>query len=197
MGDNGPGTAIYHIGDLSLQADGHPDGGMTYYTSVAGTQIETYTATTEWQPTGLMVQKLNNMFSSWVSTNYGTSWSQYGPDVSAPSAYVNFGSTHLFVRPGGGYHYWGPADDFKVVAVTAPGYATWAHNHAGDGAPSDDYNNDGVANGIAYFMNANGVATNPGVVGNTVTWPYPECRHLLPCASVRRPGCLGKCHHGC
>jgi len=51
-------------------------------------------------------------------------------------------------------------------------YATWAHYHAGDGAPSDDYNNDGVSNGVAYFMDATGVATNPGVVDNTVTWPY-------------------------
>jgi autotransporter-associated beta strand protein len=51
-------------------------------------------------------------------------------------------------------------------------YDTWAHNHAGDGAPSDDYNNDGVSNGVAYFMDATGVATNPGVVGNTVTWRY-------------------------
>jgi len=51
-------------------------------------------------------------------------------------------------------------------------YATWAHYHAGDGAPSDDYNNDGVSNGVAYFMDATGVATNPGVEGNTVTWPY-------------------------
>ena len=174
VGDNGPGTAIFHIGDLSLQADGNPDGGMTYYASVAGTRLGTFTATTEWQPTGLMVQKLNNVFSYWVSTNYGTSWSQCGADLSAPSANTNFSGTHLFVRPNGGYHYWGPADEFKVVAVTAPllPYASWAHDHAGDGAPSDDYNNDGVSNGVAYFMGATGVATNPGVVGGTVTWPY-------------------------
>ena len=52
------------------------------------------------------------------------------------------------------------------------GYAAWAHDYAGDGAPSDDYNNDGVANGVAYFMGATGIATNPGVVAGTVTWPY-------------------------
>ena len=172
VGDNGPGTAIIHIGDLSLQADGNPDGGMTYYASVAGTQLGTYTATSEWQPTGLMVQKLNSVFSYWVSTDYGTSWSQFGSDFSAPSAYVDFSGTHLFVRPGGGHHYWGPTDDFKVVAVTVPGYDTWAASHAGGGAPSDDYNHDGVSNGVAYFMNATGLAINPGVVGGTVTWPY-------------------------
>ncbi len=171
VGDNGTGTAIFHIDDLSLQADGHPDGSMTYYASVAGTRLGSFTAS-ENQSTGLMVQKLNNVFSYWVSTDYGTTWSQYGPDFSAPSAKNDFRNTHLFVRPGGGSNYWGNADEFKVVAVTAPGYATWAHNHAGDGAPSDDSNNDGVANGVAYFMDATGVATNPGIVDNTVTWPY-------------------------
>jgi hypothetical protein len=37
--------------------------------------------------------------------------------------------------------------------------------------PSEDSNNDGVQNGVAYFMNATGVTTNPGITGNTVTWP--------------------------
>ena len=123
VGDNGTGTAIFHIDDLSLQADGHPDGSMTYYASVAGTRLGSFTAS-ENQSTGLMVQKLNNVFSYWVSTDYGTTWSQYGPDFSAPSAKNDFRNTHLFVRPGGGSNYWGNADEFKVVAVTAPGYAT-------------------------------------------------------------------------
>jgi len=56
-------------------------------------------------------------------------------------------------------------------AVSNP-YDTWAHAHAGDGAPSDDYNNDGVSNGIAYFMGMDGLATNPGVENGKVTWPH-------------------------
>jgi hypothetical protein len=67
-----------------------------------------------------------------------------------------------------------PATDLLTGPTTGGGnaYASWAHDHAGDGAPSDDYNHDGVANGVAYFMGATGLATNPGVVGGTVTWPY-------------------------
>jgi hypothetical protein len=35
-----------------------------------------------------------------------------------------------------------------------------------------DSNNDGVANGITYFMGATGIATNPGLDGtNKITWP--------------------------
>ena len=51
-------------------------------------------------------------------------------------------------------------------------YATWAATYAGGQTPGEDYNNDGVQNGIAFFMGATGIATNPGLnAGNTVTWP--------------------------
>ena len=49
-------------------------------------------------------------------------------------------------------------------------YATWAAQYASGGAANDDANRDGVQNGIAYFMGANGSTTNPGVVNNTVSW---------------------------
>ena len=57
-------------------------------------------------------------------------------------------------------------------------YDTWAAANAGGGAPGEDYNHDGVQNGIAYFMGENGLATNPGVVNGKVTWP---------CASLSIP----------
>ncbi|MCX6880826.1 MAG: autotransporter-associated beta strand repeat-containing protein [Verrucomicrobia bacterium] len=62
---------------------------------------------------------------------------------------------------------------FNATAV-APGYAAWANQYAGGPtAPAnDDYNNDGVRNGIAYFMGENGLATNPGVVNGKVSWPH-------------------------
>ncbi len=62
-----------------------------------------------------------------------------------------------------------------ILTVTSSGgggYASWAHNYAGDGTPSDDFNNDGVSNGVAYFMGATGMATNPGIIAGKVTWPY-------------------------
>ena len=51
-------------------------------------------------------------------------------------------------------------------------YATWADANAGGQAANLDFNKDGVANGIAYFMGINGIATNPGVVNGKVTWPH-------------------------
>jgi hypothetical protein len=52
------------------------------------------------------------------------------------------------------------------------GYAAWALLHADGGPANGDANNDGVQNGIAYFMGVTGPATNPVLdEGNTVTWP--------------------------
>ncbi len=63
-------------------------------------------------------------------------------------------------------------DNVSFTINTQGGYASWAHDYAGDGAPNEDYNNDGVANGVAFFMGMNGLATNPGVVAGKITWPY-------------------------
>ena len=53
-------------------------------------------------------------------------------------------------------------------------YQTWASAHAGgqSATASDDYNHDGVANGIAFFMGMNGTATLPGIVNGKITWPH-------------------------
>ena len=60
----------------------------------------------------------------------------------------------------------------EQLAPTGTPYEIWAATHAGGGSASDDYNNDGVSNGVAYFMGVNGMATNPGIVNGTVTWPH-------------------------
>ncbi|MCX6872322.1 MAG: hypothetical protein NTW21_00710, partial [Verrucomicrobia bacterium] len=59
-----------------------------------------------------------------------------------------------------------------TVTTGTGGYVSWAHDYAGEGAPNEDYNNDGVANGVAYFMGMDGLATNPGVEHGKVTWPH-------------------------
>ena len=53
------------------------------------------------------------------------------------------------------------------------GFAAWAALNAPGQSPSQDYDLDGVANGIEYFMGETGssLTANPGVVHGTVTWP--------------------------
>jgi len=66
-------------------------------------------------------------------------------------------------------------DNVLLNATGAAGttYASWASANGISANPSDDSNNDGVTNGVAYFMNVTGLATNPAINGTTkqVTWP--------------------------
>ncbi|BCU79697.1 autotransporter-associated beta strand repeat-containing protein [Luteolibacter sp. LG18] len=51
------------------------------------------------------------------------------------------------------------------------GYSAWSTANAGGQAANLDYDNDGVTNGVEYFLNAAaGVTANPGVVSGKVTW---------------------------
>jgi len=65
---------------------------------------------------------------------------------------------------------------FQIFAAApAPtAYEVWAGLHAGGGSPSEDANQDGVPNGIAYFMGATGRTTNPSVINGKVNWPCAD-----------------------
>ena len=54
-----------------------------------------------------------------------------------------------------------------------PGYTAWADANAGGQGPDQDFDLDGVPNGVEYFMGATGstFTANPQLVGGTVIWP--------------------------
>jgi fibronectin-binding autotransporter adhesin len=55
------------------------------------------------------------------------------------------------------------------VQAAAGGYSSWASNVNSQTADLD-FNNDGVDNGVAYFMNNAGTISLPGPVGGAVSW---------------------------
>jgi hypothetical protein len=62
--------------------------------------------------------------------------------------------------------------EIDVLAVEDDPYASWAADNAGGQTADLDYDIDGVSNGVEFFMNADlSFTANPGLVGNTVTWP--------------------------
>ncbi|MES2922889.1 MAG: autotransporter-associated beta strand repeat-containing protein [Verrucomicrobiota bacterium] len=72
--------------------------------------------------------------------------------------------------------------DFNVFYITGtgkihvtPSYASWASTNAGSQAANLDFDNDGVKNGVEYFMGATGstFTPNPTIdpVTNKVIWP--------------------------
>jgi hypothetical protein len=67
----------------------------------------------------------------------------------------------------------GSVSAFKLTAVSnSPTFATWATTNAGGQAANLDWDNDGVTNGVEFFMNAApGFTANPGLNGlKKVTW---------------------------
>ncbi|MCU0797498.1 MAG: autotransporter-associated beta strand repeat-containing protein, partial [Akkermansiaceae bacterium] len=63
-----------------------------------------------------------------------------------------------------------------VVTVTsgpASGYLVWADINAGDGGPDEDFDKDGVPNGVEYFFGETGSSftANPALMNGKVTWP--------------------------
>ena len=114
---NGPGH-VFTVGDLSLRASGDvPTQNVTYSAYVGATEVGSITVGGGEVATGLLIQKVGNTFSFWTSLDTGASWTQQGSDLTNASAGISWGSTHLFIKPGGGNQYSGYADDFKVVAV--------------------------------------------------------------------------------
>lgn len=62
----------------------------------------------------------------------------------------------------------------NVTGTATSGYSTWAATNAGGQTADLDYDGDGVANGIEYFMGETGstFTANPGIdSANKVTWP--------------------------
>ena len=73
-----------------------------------------------------------------------------------------------FVSDGSG----GTVSAFSLTTVSnSPTFATWATTNAGGQNANLDWDNDGVPNGVEFFMNAApGFTVNSGPVDNTVTW---------------------------
>lgn len=61
-----------------------------------------------------------------------------------------------------------------VYTTAAPGgYTDWAATNAGGQTADLDFDNDGVSNGVEYFMGETGstFTPNPGIISGTITWP--------------------------
>lgn len=65
----------------------------------------------------------------------------------------------------------GPGQQAILTSTSPSGYATWASANAGSGGPEDDFDLDGVPNGVEYFLNSPaGFTANPQLVDDAITW---------------------------
>lgn len=98
--------------------------GTTYTASVANQTLATQPGVGLW----LRLVKLGGNFSFFTSSD-GASWTQRGTEITS-TAGANWASMHMFIRPGGGYHFWGYFGDFRVDRIALQ--QRWS-NLAGDG----------------------------------------------------------------
>jgi hypothetical protein len=61
----------------------------------------------------------------------------------------------------------------KLKVASTANYNTWANDYASGQSADLDHDNDGVSNGVEYFMGQTGstFTANPGVIAGKVTWP--------------------------
>lgn len=99
-------------------------------------------------------------------------------DGSTPGNYIVFRNvtgtsftTQTWGTGTNGFNHIGPTGFQIREVIAASGYTAWATANSVAGEANEDANNDGVPNGIAYFMNDTGRISLPSIVGNTITWP--------------------------
>lgn len=109
--------------------------------------------------------------NTWILVNTSTLAETYGSTFALAStrgAFTKRAGKWTKAENGVSYEF-EPSTGLLTVAPLT-GYALWASLHADNQTEDQDYNHDGVKNGIAYFMNNTGVITLPGIVGDKITW---------------------------
>jgi hypothetical protein len=183
LGFANPGDTIGTVNSASFTIMGKSADGNTYKVYRLKAPI---TGSTTWN------SKPQLDTSAFVSFTMAANYALQTIDVSSLLAnnggLQTFGLAVLFDSGSGGDNFWSTAYDAgganfptyqsqnKLSAsytIGAPaGYSSWATTNVGGQTAEFDYDNDGVSNGVEYFMNAApGFTANPGLVGNTVTWP--------------------------
>ena len=127
---------------------------------------------------------LNGSGLAGVTVSDGTRSAATAIDGTYSIASVPDNATYTVTASLGGYAFAPSSVSVTVKGVNVTGnnytatvsgttYAGWAAAQIPpvSGGVVGDFNNDGVQNGIAYFMDETGLISNPGITGNTVTWP--------------------------
>ncbi len=114
---------------------------------------------------------------TWQLENVGSLPGAYGATFQVvdltSTPWTNSGAAEWTKTVGNKFYTFNETTGTLTLSEPPSAYVTWATTNVG-GEPSDqDFNKDSVVNGVAFFMNKTGIATNPVLNGTTlkVTWP--------------------------
>jgi autotransporter-associated beta strand protein len=167
---NGRDTSINTILEHDSTLGASPDGGLTKngLGTLTLNGLNTYTGNTH-VTAGTLVVTNDDVFSdsSTVIIDSGANLSLTHGGVDQVT-----GLTINNVPQGIGTYAFG-SGSLEVTVAPSGGYSTWASANAGSQSADLDHDNDGVSNGVEYFMGETGSSftANPGVVAGTITWP--------------------------
>ncbi len=108
--------------------------------------------------------------NTWTLVNVGTLTETF----SATFSVVGFTESANVWTKVEGSNTWTFSEATGVLSLsTGSTYGTWATTNAGGQASNLDFDNDGVKNGIEYFMGATGSSftPSPSIVSGKITWP--------------------------
>ncbi|MCB1131585.1 MAG: hypothetical protein KDN05_10680 [Verrucomicrobiae bacterium] len=125
---------------------------------------------TEVGDTGIYTGTLG-AFEGPVGSDFG-GYKFFNTTAGAPNSGYEEGDDRNFALGDAGVTQTLPTVFFSGVSAL-PGYTAWADANAGGQGPDQDFDLDGVPNGVEYFMGATGstFTANPQLVGGTVIWP--------------------------
>jgi len=121
-------------------------------------------------PKWLKITRMGNSFAGFYSDN-GTLWSQVGTAQTISMASSATMGLAVTSQNNDGTLCTSIIDN--VTAMNLNSYASWADSNTGSGNPDEDFDKDGMSNGIEYFMGQTGSSftPNPAMIGRFVTWP--------------------------
>lgn len=177
---NGGGAGEFVTGTSATLAAGFIYGGnprtITLSGLTPGATYETSLFAFGWENSGRLIEFTSGTDSRTIDQDlYGQ-----GKGIRITYTFVaDSGTKELTAAqgPGGSFHLSAMANRL-VSGGTPANYAGWlsANPIAGSQAANLDHDNDGVSNGIEYFMfgavDTTRVDANPGIVAGTVTWPH-------------------------
>ena len=171
VNDGAWGTMWQNVG--ALQAN--KDYTLTFYAAAANWQASAPLLATlsAWDDSANSGTTLVSQVYTVTATQGVSNWTKYSLSLPASVVEANLSSwVGKEMSINFGTNNGDPLVVDLVSLVASPSYAAWATENAGSQAANLDWDNDGVSNGVEFFMGAaSGFTANPGLVGNTVTWP--------------------------